>query len=160
MFTFDRSLISVGSISQLEPGQFFIAGDTNGSFVGLRIKDVQGNPAWLILTGENAFQFDMAQRGSKAAFKISIPTGGIKLRVDQASIASNSDHRVGQLVVDAANSAGIAALWPDLADKNYRNIVRIDTWAQSNRDGDALLFDRWALSYVDEAGQWVDIVRR
>ena len=85
----------------------------------------------------------------------------LRIRIDESSSSDDfGEHHLGQLLVSADNGLCIAAEFPDLANKNYRNVANLKGWKLDRVSEPRFAFNRWALSVVDEAGQWVDLVKR
>lgn len=158
MLPFDLARTSEQVVGALKPGQLFF--HRHRGVVALAIRLHGRNAWWLNLTGNKAFQFGEDEDGQKKVLVPNISVESVKLRVDQSSCtADSSAHRIGQLLFEDGK-AGIAAVWGDRDPEEYRNVMRLDDWSQSDMWQPRYIFDRWALSYLDESSQWVDLVRR
>jgi len=160
MLPVDLARISAQHVGILKPGQFFLHRELGATSLAMRLNEEAA--WWVNFTGSKAFRLSALDHGRMTVLALGIEPERVKLRIDQTSTASNfTEHRIGQLLFDEEGKAGIAVVWGDDKDpQEYKNVVRLDGWHLDSIWQPRCIFDRWALSYLDEAGQWVDLVRR
>ena len=161
MIAFDPSSLSAGDVSALQPGQLFCHRNRGEDYqLALRVAG-EDRPSWLNLTGEHAFLLDCVRErpSSLRVLPLPITPGELRIRVDHSSGAHNFNENIAGRLVFGDGKAHIATCWRD-SDPRYFNTVQCDGWAVRSEYEPRFIFERWALSYRDECGQWVDLVTR
>jgi hypothetical protein len=147
----------------LSPGQLFFHA-VNGVFVlAIAIEADERHSPWLDLSGDSVFQLDSSMASHrKTVFALGVDPKRIRLRIAHgAAPVRYSEHTLGQLIFDSEDGPCIATGWPERENANYQNTVPLSSWRVSQvNDRRAGVIDDWALSFVDEAGEWVDLVTR
>ena len=120
----------------------------------------------MALSGPQAFLLTKRSRiGSSGVLPTGIAPARMRLRLDMASARfSVKEHLVGNVAV-GGNAGGprITTAWvgDSPADVEYsKHGLVLDSWEYVSAENPVYLFERWAWSYVDDAGQWVDLVNR
>lgn len=160
MIAFDLSSLSATQVANLKPGQLFWYCGSNACVLALRL-DWSDQVAWLNLSGENAFRMDCLSKQKRELLALPMPieASDLRIRVDHASGSLDlADNAPGRVVFED-EGALIAARWIDL-DHRYFNAVVWGNWRGLTGVQPKFAFERWALSYRDESGQWVDLVTR
>lgn len=155
--------LRVVELTAVKPGSFFFHIEKSKSVLAVAmVRHDEAKPMWLNLDGPFAFELQETAKTSyvKRVLVLNVPDR-LQLRIDHTSlVASNEVHQIGRLVVDEEDAACIAAVWPHLEKEGYRNAVALKSWIQTQLGDSRFVFDTWALSYVDDSGQWIDLVKR
>ena len=161
MIAFDPSSLSAGYVSALPPGQLFCH-RSRGEDYQLAIRVGGPEPAgWLNLTGEHAFLLDCLRDPSSTLRVLALPImpSELRMRVDFASGAQDVSENIAGRLVFGEGKAHIATWWKG-SDPRYFNTVECDRWAEGREGQPRFIFERWALTYRDESGDWIDLVTR
>lgn len=160
MIAFDPSSLSATKVAALQPGQVFCYRDSSAYKLALRVAHGD-RPAWLNLSGEHAFMLDSLRERSSELRVLPLPIAAsdLRIRVDHSSGSQDMSENVAGRLVFGEGTAHIATSWKD-TDRRYFNTVECDKWAVGTEYEPRFVFERWALTYRDESGQWVDLVAR
>jgi hypothetical protein len=146
---------SICELSKLQPGEIFFHRLKNTLSMAVRVFGEEKNRWWLNLVGGNAFQLGEDSEGRKQVLRVNIDPARFRVRVDQSSMSpGNEEHRVGKLIVNDNGQMGITAAWPGAG---RQDVILLNDWRHSTVSSPYFIFESWALVYLDEAGQWVDI---
>jgi hypothetical protein len=163
MLPIDTASTKVVELSTLKPGQFFFHRSGSQFQLGVYLVSDEVYCCWLNLTGFDAFTLArFPARNRERVLRLGISPDTVRLRIEGARPPEEySDHQMGQLVFDSDLGACIAVQWPDMDPQHYRHIVSVDSWQRGQlATPSGGVINSWALSVVDEAGQWVDLVSR
>ncbi len=163
MLPLDIAKTRIVELSTLNPGEFFFHKSSGEFHLGVLLIGDEQHCQWLKLTGPNAFTLArLPSRGREKVLRFIAVHNALRLRIKGTdSPKQYSDHQVGQLIFDSEVGACIAVQWPDMDPQHYKHVVAVDSWnsgQMASPSGGVL--DNWAISFVDESGQWVDLVSR
>lgn len=158
MLTVDIGALKPTQLATLTPGAIFLHGRHPDQAIAVALERDNGHVLWLNLTGDRKFMLAASNRGLTVYPLVPDPSV-ITLRIAPDSSADpGADYSPGHLFVDD-EGPGIACRWDNDANWDYRNVVSVRTWAQSQAHGTRMRFGRWALGYTDSADRWNEIVQ-
>ena len=149
-------------LADLEPGQLFQFGEFGGgSIVGVRLASMQETPVWAALSGPNAFTIEKTERTGRRMRVLPLPvsSGKFRIRFDHLSVSGNLGEPIPGRLVCCDDCIAIAACWNN-SDRRFFNAIDLETWRVQSGIEPRFAFDRWSISYVDEASNWVDVITR
>jgi hypothetical protein len=154
------------SLESLQAGDTFYRDEGGKLSLGIIAGVSAGSPeiVILMLTGADAFKFFKYRKiNSPRVLATGIPSDSLKMRLDVDSAVDAKRHVPGQITI-SREPAGpvISGAWPEHADATTQynqNGIAMEGWEYSAGNGAAHAFSGWALSYVDESGAWVDLLR-
>ena len=150
-------------VKDLSPGQFFFHATSGELALAVAMERKENHSPWLNLSGAAAFRLDSSVASRrKMVFALGVDPEAVRLRIAHTSApVGYSDHILGQLIFDSEDGPSIATGCPDGEYAYDRHTAVVGSWRISQvNDGRLGVVDDWALSMVDEAGEWVDLVRR
>lgn len=159
MLAFDPKELSTKNITDLAPGQLFHYISMGESRLALSLAPRSAHPIWLNLTGKLQFHLDTFERlpARMRVLPLPIPPNEYRIRADFSSVMSSEEHRLGALVFASDQKCCVAVRWGD-SDEFDRHVADLDTLDFREQAGVNFRIPRWALSYLDESGQWLDIL--
>lgn len=118
----------------------------------------------LTLTGKEAFvvrEFERVYNKSHPALPLKVDHDRVRLRVEISdSTPASVKHQPGRLVVGNHQEPSIEVMLAPDGGRPAQRTVSLKDWKLGHARQPKFAFDRWSLSYIDESGQWVDLVRR
>lgn len=163
MLPLDIAKTKIVELSTLKSGEFFFR-KSNGEFqLGVFLIGNEQYCQWLKLTGPDAFTLArLPSREQAKVLRLIAAHNTLRLRIENTdSPKQYSDHQIGQLIFDSEVGACIAVRWPDMDPQHYKHVVAVDSWSPSQLESPSGgVLDNWAISIVDESGQWVDLISR
>lgn len=118
----------------------------------------------LCLSGKDAFyirDYESRHLQERIALPLGIESQQLMLRVDFSPrpISQHATPELGRLIFNEAGSAAIEAMFGPDRGTPTPCLVAIPDWTKENRRNPRFVFNRWALSYLDESKQWVDLCK-
>jgi hypothetical protein len=167
MHALDPQTFRPVTVADIKPGDIFYIYETGALIpaVGIDVHD-ENKRVWLRLAGPKAFLFDEARNtNAKMVLRLPLEAQRVRLRVDFSCLSTSdeSQHHIGQVATDQSDGVWIHGAWPQSdmdARREYRQGARLAGWQYGANYQPRLRFDRWALSYIDDAGEWITIAAR
>ncbi len=163
MISIGMAAATATDLRQLEPGQLFLYEADGLHAIAVAMRQEGAFAPWLTLRGDAAFQLRVLERAHQQlrVLALGIDANGLTLKIDPSHVASkNSEYQVGQLIFPTEGVASIAAEWPEHRGKGYNNVVTLGKWEHSQDQPPSFRVGKWALGFADQAGHWVDVVKR
>jgi hypothetical protein len=163
MLPLNLSRTKVCVLANLEPGRFFYHMGPRGHQLAVSLTPNPRHHPWLILSGELAFRIDQTEEPDHlSVLALGIGSGNVRLRVMADSPpAAYGEHIFGQVLFDMDDGPSIASAWLGQNRDSFGVTVALNSWRPSRLNAaKGGVVDDWALSFVDEAGEWVDLVTR
>lgn len=160
MLEIDPAHLKPTTLGNLQPGDLFLSYAGSPPVLCVATESTEKELTWLELS-TGAFELNSVYRvPGRHVLSLGINAKELTLRIDLATARENyTQHCPGQLLV-GDDGPCIAAVWPQLAEQNYRNVIMLDDFSQSSEGMPKAIFDSWALGRVGVDGQWADVVKR
>lgn len=163
MFTFKLKEVQPLFLDSIAAGQLFLHKTENEYAVSAMVSADGTDRLICPLNGETAFHFNSidVRLGRPATLLIPVSVDSLRLRVDETSRASDlKDNPAGRLLIQPDGGACISAEWYKKDREGTPNALQLSNWQTTWIEKPIFGFERWSLSYVDEAGNWQDLITR
>ena len=164
MLPFDPRNLAATKLSKLKAGDFFLyESHADPSAIGLVLPPLEHDEVHFItLTGGEAFNLRTTENAERSdVIPLRLDAGRIKLRIDLNSAVKRQDgFAIGRVIFGGSMHVAIAGTYHNLPYDRYYNAVSLKDFEVNQVATPRFVFDSWSLSYVDDAGQWADLVRR
>lgn len=158
MIRLDPSVSKPVSLSSLPPGTIFMQPKGERS-LALTMRLDGDSVAWMMLTGERAYQLQMTKARQLHTYVLPIVEAGrLSLFIDHSSVVADpSEAGPGHVLIAADAGPCIAGEWHDYRGKGYRNGISIELWEHQVFDDPQFAFAAWTLAISNPDGSWVSV---
>lgn len=164
MLPFDLASLAAAKLSNLKTGDFFLYESNNDpSAIAVVLPPLDDDEVhFMTLTGSEAFKLRTVEDAERSdVLPLRLDAKRIKLRIDlNSGVKRQGGFAIGRIVFGGSMHAAIAGTYHDLPYDRYYNAVSLKDFDVHQVATPRFVYDKWALSYIDDAGQWTDLVRR